>query len=124
MAEIAEWTAQRTLKLPEAIAARFRPMDRFFVWAVVWQAFRDMRRARAYFARRRPAIYLTSYTTYIEHGIAVRAALQAGVPVRAYGNLQRFGVPATTRASFAFYNSLDEIEVMARALQRVVKVFG
>jgi len=33
MAEIAEWTAQRTLKLPEAIAARFRPMDRFFVWA-------------------------------------------------------------------------------------------
>jgi cysteine desulfurase/selenocysteine lyase len=38
--------------------------------------------------------------------------------------MQRFGVPATTRASFAFYNSLDEIEVMARALQRVVKVFG
>ena len=33
MAEIAEWTVQRTLKLPEAIAARFRPTDRFFVWA-------------------------------------------------------------------------------------------
>jgi len=33
MAEIAEWTVQRTLKLPEVIAARFRPMDRFFVWA-------------------------------------------------------------------------------------------
>jgi hypothetical protein len=33
MAEIAEWTAQRTLKLPAAIVARFRPTDRFFVWA-------------------------------------------------------------------------------------------
>ena len=33
MAGIAEWTPQRTLKLPEAIVARFRPSDRFFVWA-------------------------------------------------------------------------------------------
>jgi hypothetical protein len=32
MAAIAEWTSQRTLKLPEEIAARFRPLDRFFVW--------------------------------------------------------------------------------------------
>jgi hypothetical protein len=32
MTEIAEWTPQRTLKLPEEIAARFRPSDRFFVW--------------------------------------------------------------------------------------------
>jgi hypothetical protein len=32
MVEIAEWTPQRTLKLPEAIAERFHPTDRFFVW--------------------------------------------------------------------------------------------
>ena len=32
MVEIAELTAQRTLKLPEEIAARFRPSDRFVVW--------------------------------------------------------------------------------------------
>jgi len=32
MVEIAEWTPQRTLKLPEVIAARFRPLDRFFCW--------------------------------------------------------------------------------------------
>jgi hypothetical protein len=30
--EIAELTAQYTLKLPEKIAARFRPADRFVVW--------------------------------------------------------------------------------------------
>ena len=33
MVEIAELTSQRTLKLPETIAARFHPLDRFFVWA-------------------------------------------------------------------------------------------
>jgi cysteine desulfurase/selenocysteine lyase len=54
-----------------------------------------------------------------QEGVAVRAGHHCAMPV-----MQRFGVPATTRASFAFYNSLDEIEVMARALQRVVKVFG
>jgi hypothetical protein len=32
MAEIAELTAQHTLKLPPETAARFRPSDRFIVW--------------------------------------------------------------------------------------------
>ncbi|RMF31064.1 MAG: hypothetical protein D6759_10705 [Chloroflexi bacterium] len=32
MVEIAEMTSQRTLELPEAIASRFRPADRFVVW--------------------------------------------------------------------------------------------
>ena len=32
MVEIAELTAQDTLKLPTDIAARFRPADRFVVW--------------------------------------------------------------------------------------------
>ena len=38
--------------------------------------------------------------------------------------MQRFGVPATTRASFAFYNTKEEIDVMVRGLYRVLKVFG
>lgn len=32
MPDIAELTAQQTLKLPPDIAARFRPTDRFIVW--------------------------------------------------------------------------------------------
>jgi hypothetical protein len=84
---------------------RFRPTPRFeshrwFVWTLVWQAHRDVRRAAAYFRLRRPVIYLTSYTTYIEHGVAVRAALLAGVPVRVFGNLQRFGLPVTQAHPF------------------------
>lgn len=74
---------------------RFRPAPRFdvhdrFVRRLVWQALRDVRQARAYFAAHAPALYLTPYTTYLEHGIAVRVALQFGVPVWSFGNLARF----------------------------------
>ena len=54
-----------------------------------------------------------------QEGVAVRAGHHCAMPV-----MQRFGVPATTRASFAFYNTIDEIDVMARAIERVLKVFG
>ncbi len=75
---------------------RFRPAPRFeasdpFVARLIWQVFRDIRRARRYFRSRRPALYLTSYTTYIEHGIPVRVALEEGVQVRAFGSLVNFG---------------------------------
>lgn len=75
---------------------RFRPAPRFdaadpFVGVLVRQAVRDVRAARRYFARRRPALYLTSYATYIEHGIAVRVALRQGVRVMSFGNFTRFG---------------------------------
>ena len=33
MTEIAELTSSGTLKLPAEVAARFRPSDRFMVWA-------------------------------------------------------------------------------------------
>jgi cysteine desulfurase / selenocysteine lyase len=54
-----------------------------------------------------------------QEGVAVRAGHHCAMPV-----MQRFGVPATTRASFAFYNTVAEIDVMAKAVRRVLKVFG
>jgi cysteine desulfurase / selenocysteine lyase len=54
-----------------------------------------------------------------QEGVAVRAGHHCAMPV-----MQRFGIPATTRASFAFYNTRDEIDVLAAALQKVKKVFG
>jgi cysteine desulfurase / selenocysteine lyase len=54
-----------------------------------------------------------------QEGVAVRAGHHCAMPV-----MQRFGVPATTRASFAFYNTREEIDVLAYAIQRVLKVFG
>ena len=54
-----------------------------------------------------------------QEGIAVRAGHHCAMPV-----MQRFGVPATTRASFAFYNSRADIDALACAMGRVLKVFG
>ena len=54
-----------------------------------------------------------------QEGVAVRAGHHCAMPV-----MQRFGVPATTRASFAFYNNLEEIDVLVKAIRRVLKVFG
>jgi len=54
-----------------------------------------------------------------QEGVAVRAGHHCAMPV-----MQRFGVPATTRASFAFYNTRAEIDVLVGALHRVLKVFG
>jgi len=52
-------------------------------------------------------------------GIAVRAGHHCAQPV-----MQRFGVPATTRASFAFYNTIEEADALAAGLDRVREVFA
>jgi hypothetical protein len=61
-----------------------------YLWLVIWQAYRDVRRAKNYFPRIKPKLYLTTYSTYIQHGIAVRVALQCGVRVFSFGNRQEF----------------------------------
>lgn len=53
-----------------------------------------------------------------QEGIAIRTGNHCAQPL-----MQRFGVPATARASFSFYNTKEEIDVFARSLQKVVKVF-
>jgi cysteine desulfurase / selenocysteine lyase len=54
-----------------------------------------------------------------QEGIAIRAGHHCAQPV-----MQHFGVPATARASFAFYNTKEEVDSLARAVQKVVEVFG
>jgi cysteine desulfurase/selenocysteine lyase len=53
-----------------------------------------------------------------QEGVAVRSGHHCAMPV-----MQRFGVPATTRASFAFYNTAEEIDILVRAIHRALKVF-
>ena len=53
-----------------------------------------------------------------QEGVAVRAGHHCAMPV-----MQRFGVPATTRASFALYNTREEIDVLIRGIDRALKVF-
>ena len=54
-----------------------------------------------------------------QEGIAVRAGRHCAQPV-----MQRFNVPATARASFAFYNTKEEIDVLARTIERVIEIFS
>jgi cysteine desulfurase/selenocysteine lyase len=58
--------------------------------------------------------------TILDHeGIAVRAGHHCAQPL-----MERFGVAATVRASFAFYNTREEIDRLAEALHAVREVFG
>ena len=38
--------------------------------------------------------------------------------------MQRLGVPATARASFAFYNTPEEVDSLTDALMEVNRMFG
>jgi cysteine desulfurase/selenocysteine lyase len=51
-------------------------------------------------------------------GIAVRTGHHCAQPV-----MQRFGIPATTRASLAFYNTREELDVLAAGIRKVQEVF-
>lgn len=52
------------------------------------------------------------------YGIAIRAGQHCAQPV-----MDRFGVPATARASFAFYNTREEVDSLVRAIRKVKEVF-
>ncbi len=54
-----------------------------------------------------------------EHGVAIRAGHHCAQPV-----MQRFGVPATARASLGLYNTRAEIDVLIEALEDVNRIFG
>jgi len=51
-------------------------------------------------------------------GIAIRTGHHCAMPV-----MQRFGVPATARASFAFYNTKEEVDALVRGVHKVIEVF-
>lgn len=60
------------------------------------------------------------FATVIDRaGVAVRAGTHCAMPL-----LDRFGVPATCRASFALYNTMEEIEALAEALVKAQEMFS
>ena len=52
-------------------------------------------------------------------GVAVRAGTHCAQPL-----LKRFGVTSTCRASFAMYNTMEEVDALAEALEKARKFFG
>jgi cysteine desulfurase/selenocysteine lyase len=52
-------------------------------------------------------------------GIAIRTGHHCAQPV-----MLRFGVPATARASFAFYNTKDEVDALVNGIHKVKEILG
>ena len=52
-------------------------------------------------------------------GIAIRTGHHCAQPV-----MQRFAIPATARASLAFYNTRAEIDTLVEGIDRVLEVFS
>jgi len=54
-----------------------------------------------------------------QQGIAIRTGHHCAQPV-----MQRFGIPATARASFALYNTREEVDALVSGLRKVREVFA
>ena len=66
------------------------------------------------------AAHAHDFATIIDRaGIAVRAGTHCAMPL-----LARFGVPATCRASFALYNTQEEVDALAQALVKAQELFS
>jgi cysteine desulfurase/selenocysteine lyase len=58
-------------------------------------------------------------TVVDREGVAIRTGHHCAQPV-----MERFGVPATARASLAMYNTREDVDALGRALHRVREVFA
>jgi cysteine desulfurase/selenocysteine lyase len=54
-----------------------------------------------------------------QEGVAIRTGHHCAQPV-----MDRFGIPATARASFAMYNTASDVDALVLALARVQKLLG
>lgn len=57
-------------------------------------------------------------TVLDQEGVAIRAGHHCAQPL-----MKRLGLAATARASFAFYNTREDIDILVRALERCKKIF-
>jgi cysteine desulfurase / selenocysteine lyase len=54
-----------------------------------------------------------------KHGVAVRAGHHCAMPLH-----EKFGLPATARASFYLYNTFEEVDQLVEAIYDVKNIFG
>jgi cysteine desulfurase/selenocysteine lyase len=101
-----EITAYALQKLQEAGATVYGPTDVAVRGGVISFWYRD--------------VHPHDLATILnEEGVAIRAGHHCNQLV-----MRRYGVPATARASFYVYNTTDEVDVLAAALERAEDVFG
>ncbi len=106
---------------------RYKPSPRVeltdtYLLVVLRQALKNIDLAFAYFSKRKPALYLTTYTTYIEHGIPARVAAQLGIPVASFANAQRFAKFLTPDDPFQSNNPSAYRQVFSALADREAKI--
>ena len=52
-------------------------------------------------------------------GIAIRTGHHCALPV-----MERYGIPATARASMSFYNTKEEIDILVAGIDKVLEIFS
>jgi cysteine desulfurase/selenocysteine lyase len=52
-------------------------------------------------------------------GVAIRTGHHCTQPI-----MDRYGIPATSRASFGMYNTFEEVDVLIKGLKKILEVFG
>lgn len=52
-------------------------------------------------------------------GVAIRTGHHCTQPL-----MQRYNIPATSRASFAMYNTKEEVDILVNGLRKILEVFG
>jgi len=58
-------------------------------------------------------------TIFDQQGVAIRTGHHCAQPV-----MQFFGIPATARASFAFYNTMEEVDALVDGIKKVQELFA
>jgi hypothetical protein len=66
-----------------------------YLLVIIRQALKDLYLAKRYFSTKRPSLYLTSYTCYVQHGIAARVAVSLGIPTLSFGSYQQLATKIT-----------------------------
>jgi cysteine desulfurase/selenocysteine lyase len=67
-----------------------------------------------------PGVHPHDISTVVDsHGVAIRAGHHCAQLL-----MRRLGVPATNRASFAIYNTTEDVDVLVDALHHAIKVFA
>jgi cysteine desulfurase/selenocysteine lyase len=52
-------------------------------------------------------------------GVAIRTGHHCTQPL-----MQRYNIPATSRASFGMYNTIEEVDILVNGLKKILEVFG
>lgn len=97
---------------------RFKPaptvdIKDFYLCIVIFNAIKSIEMTKRYFLKKKPSLLLTSYSTYIQHGIAVRIATNFNTKIYSFGNYQSFTKKLTKDNWYHTSNYLHYSELFA-----------